>query len=142
MGRRFKYGGSGSQDASSSDGLYSPLCGFTEELGLDDDGLVGESALAEDFEVAGFGHVDNGDAVLVLCVLGLGGLTDQAPLSKARITILSMLMAGLNSLLRLRWKNLIPFLPKYPGWYLSNRVLMWVSPPALPALTLDFTSSS
>lgn len=104
--------GSGSQDASSSNSLDSPLCSFTEELGLDDDWLGGESALAEDLEVAGLGHVDDGDAVLALCVLSLGEVADQAPLNKPRVTSLSILMAGLNSLFLLRWKNLMPFLPK------------------------------
>ena len=54
---------SGGEDAGSSDGFDSSLGGLAEELGLDDNGLVGESSLAENLEVAGLGAVDDGGLV-------------------------------------------------------------------------------
>lgn len=45
---------------------------------------------------------------------------------------LSMLTIGQQNLLRSLWKYLIPTLPKYPGWYLSNRIRWWCMPPAFP----------
>lgn len=74
-------GGSGSEDASATDGLDSPFSGLAEELGLDDHGLVGEASLAQDLEETGFGDVDDGHAVLVGSVFGTGVFADEAPLS-------------------------------------------------------------
>merc|ERR1719494_43592 len=62
-------GGLCGQDASSSGLLDFLLCRPREEPGLDDDGLLGEDALAENLEEAGAAAVDDGH----LLALGLGG---------------------------------------------------------------------
>ena len=92
--------------------MDSSLGGLAEELGSDDDWLVGESALAQDLEEAGLRDVNNWHFVLVVGVLGPGCLADEAPLNKIISTSLSMLIEGLKSLFLLRWKNLMPFFPK------------------------------
>ncbi|CAN1838690.1 hypothetical protein LINPERHAP1_LOCUS35525 [Linum perenne] len=43
-----------------------------------------------------------------------------------------MFTIGQKNLFFSLWKYLIPTLPKYPGWYLSKRILWWCIPPALP----------
>ncbi len=45
---------------------------------------------------------------------------------------LSTFTIGQWYLFMLLWKYLIPTLPKYPGWYLSNKILWWCIPPAFP----------
>ena len=67
-----------SEDActtSLSDLLLSTL---GEELGLDNDGLLGESALAEDLEVTGLGDVDHRDGRALLPLLA-DVLGDEGP---------------------------------------------------------------
>lgn len=73
--------GSGGENASTTDGLNAALRCLAEEPRLDDDGLVGQAALAEHLGVTGLGHVDDGHAVLVGGVLGAGAFADERPLS-------------------------------------------------------------
>ncbi len=50
-----------------------------EESGLDDNGLLGQVALAEDLEVTGAADVDHGRLLCVLLVLDAGLLAHQGP---------------------------------------------------------------
>ena len=71
----FNLCGEDASTTSLSDLLLSTL---GEELGLDDDGLVGESALAEDLEVTGLGDIDHRDGRALLPLLA-DVLGDEGP---------------------------------------------------------------
>ena len=62
------------QDASTSDFLDFLFCDFREESGLDDDGLLGQVALAEDLEESGASDVDDWSFLLVIGVFFSGKL--------------------------------------------------------------------
>jgi len=68
-----------SQNASTTDSLNSSFSGLTEELGLDDNGLVGKSALAQNLEEASLGDVDNGSLILNSGVLLSGFFRNERP---------------------------------------------------------------
>ena len=67
------------QNASTSDSSDSALGGFREELGLDDDGNVGESSAAEDLLEASLGDVDDGGLALISGELSTGLLRQKSP---------------------------------------------------------------
>ena len=67
------------ENASSANLLDLLLGDLREEPGLDDDGLLGQVALAQDLEVACSGDVDDGGLLLVVGVLGASLLGDQGP---------------------------------------------------------------
>ena len=52
--------------------------------------------------------------------------------SLTRVQSLSIFTSGQCNLFLFKWNCLIPFFPKYPGWYLSKRILWWCWPPAFP----------
>ena len=66
------------EDASTTSLSDLLLGAFGEELGLDNDGLLGESALAEDLEVTGLGDVDHRDRCALLPLLA-DVLRDEGP---------------------------------------------------------------
>lgn len=68
-----------SQNASTSDSLNSSFGSLREELSLDNDGLVGESSLAQNLEEASLGDVDNGGLILNSGVLLSGFFGDEGP---------------------------------------------------------------
>ena len=66
------------EDASTTSLSDLLLGAFGEELGLDNDGLLGKSALAEDLEVTGLGDVDHRDRCALLPLLA-DVLRDEGP---------------------------------------------------------------
>jgi len=60
---------SSNKDAGTANGSDPAFSGLGEELGLDDNGLVGEAAAAEDLEVAGFCNVDDWDLLSVCLIM-------------------------------------------------------------------------
>ena len=67
-----------SEDACTASLSNLLLCTLCEELGLDNDGLLGKSALAEDLEVTGLGDIDHRDGCALLPLLA-DVLGDEGP---------------------------------------------------------------
>merc|ERR1719316_519116 len=72
-------GGSRREHADAAGRLDLLLCLPREVAGLDDDGLLGHLALAQDLEVARLDHVDDRRLVLVVGVEGARLLGDEGP---------------------------------------------------------------
>ena len=67
------------QNASTANLLDLLFGNLGEEPGLDDNGLLGQVALAQNLEVTSSGDVNDGSLLLVVGVLGASLLGDQGP---------------------------------------------------------------